>query len=39
MSGVAWTLAVVQVDCATGDTETTLATIARPDPGCGTSHV
>ena len=29
MSGVAWTLAVVQMDCATGDTERNLATIAR----------
>ena len=29
MSGVAWTLAVVQMDCATGDTEKNLATIAR----------
>ena len=29
MSGVAWTLAVVQMDCATGDTEGNLATIAR----------
>ena len=29
MSGVAWTLAVVQMDCATGDTETNLATVAR----------
>ena len=29
MSGVAWTLAVVQMDCATGDVEANLATIAR----------
>ena len=29
MSGVAWTLAVAQMDCATGDTESNLATIAR----------
>ena len=29
MSGVAWTLAVAQMDCATGDTERNLATIAR----------
>ena len=29
MSGVAWTLAVAQMDCATGDTEANLATIAR----------
>ena len=29
MSGVAWTLAVAQMDCATGDTETNLATVAR----------
>ena len=29
MSGVAWTLAVAQMDCATGDTERNLATVAR----------
>ena len=29
MSGLAWTLAVAQMDCATGDTERNLATIAR----------
>ena len=29
MSGVAWTLAAVQMDCATGEPETNLATIAR----------
>ena len=29
MSGLAWTLAVAQMDCATGDTEKNLATIAR----------
>ena len=29
MSGVAWTLAVAQMDCATGDTETNLATVTR----------
>ena len=29
MSGVAWTLAVAQMDCAIGDTERNLATIAR----------
>ena len=29
MSGVAWTLAVVQMDCATGEPERNLATIAR----------
>ena len=29
MSGVAWTLAVVQMDCATGDVEANLAAIAR----------
>ena len=29
VGGVAWTLGVVQMDCATGDTERNLATIAR----------
>ena len=29
MSGVAWTLAVAQMDCATRDTEANLATVAR----------
>ena len=29
MSGVAWTLAVVQMDCVIGDTAANLATIAR----------
>ena len=29
MSGVAWTLAVAQMDCVTGDTESNLATIGR----------
>ena len=29
MSGVAWTLAVAQMDCVTGDTAANLATIAR----------
>ncbi|MDD9991928.1 MAG: carbon-nitrogen hydrolase family protein [Rhodospirillales bacterium] len=39
MSGVAWTLAVVQMDCATGDTEGNLATIARFAGEAAIQHV
>ncbi len=39
MSGVAWTLAVAQMDCATGDTERNLETIARFAREAASQHV